>query len=272
MPIEYAGGGVVAEHAAVRERVGVFDVSHLGKACGARAGRAAFLNAVLTNDLGRIGPGQAQYTLLCDDAGGVVDDLIAYVPGEDDVFLIPNAANTAEVVRVLADAAPEGITVTDLHESFARARRAGPALGRGARRGSACRPTRTTWRSPAPSSAESMTVCRTGYTGEHGYELVVPGIDAERSGTTWSPPARRTASCPAASARATRCAPRWATRCTARTSRREIRPVQARPAGRSAGRSRPSAAATPWWRRRRPARSGARRAWCRSSAGSRART
>src|SRR3954468_14512532 len=62
MPIEYPGGGVVREHTAVRERVGIFDVSHLGKALVRGPGAEAYLNSALTNDLGRIGPGQAQYT------------------------------------------------------------------------------------------------------------------------------------------------------------------------------------------------------------------
>src|SRR6476619_4456061 len=107
MPLEYAGGGVLKEHAAVREDVGVFDVSHLGKATVRGPGAAAFVNATLSNDLDRIRSGQAQYTLCCDDAtGGVVDDLIAYRFADDDVFLVPNAANTAEVVRRLAAAAP----------------------------------------------------------------------------------------------------------------------------------------------------------------------
>ena len=67
MPLEYAGGGVLAEHAAVRSAVGVFDVSHLGKATVAGPGAAAFVNRCLTNDLGKIQPGQAQYTLLCNE-------------------------------------------------------------------------------------------------------------------------------------------------------------------------------------------------------------
>ena len=128
MPIEYrlesdsgeaGAGGVLKEHAAVREQVGVFDVSHLGKASVTGPGAAAFVNSVLANDLQRIEPGQAQYTLCCDDAtGGVVDDLIAYLNGPEDVFLIPNAANTAEVVRRLQAAAPEGVTVVDRHREF----------------------------------------------------------------------------------------------------------------------------------------------------------
>ena len=85
MPIEYPGGGVVAEHTAVRDRVGVFDVSHLGKARVSGPGAADFVNACLTNDLRRIGPGQAQYTMCCTETGGVVDDLIQYLRAERDV-------------------------------------------------------------------------------------------------------------------------------------------------------------------------------------------
>src|SRR5258707_7267301 len=99
MPLEYSGGGVLREHAAVREDVGVFDVSHLGKARVRGRGAADFVNRCLSNDLDRITAGQAQYTLCLAEDGGVVDDLIAYRFGDDDVFLIPNAANTAEVVR-----------------------------------------------------------------------------------------------------------------------------------------------------------------------------
>src|SRR3954453_6118126 len=107
MPLEYAGGGVLKEHAAVREAVGVFDVSHLGKATVRGPGAAAFVNATLTADLDRIRDGQAQYTMCCDDrTGGVVDDLIAYRFADDDMFLVPNAANTAEVVSRLSAAAP----------------------------------------------------------------------------------------------------------------------------------------------------------------------
>src|SRR5690349_23052174 len=120
MPIEYtaSGGGVLREHDAVRETVGIFDVSHLGKGTVSGAGAREFVNACLSNDLGRIAPGKAQYTLCCDETGGVVDDLIAYLVGDDEVLLVPNAANTAEVVRRLAAAAPDAITVTDQHRDF----------------------------------------------------------------------------------------------------------------------------------------------------------
>ena len=96
MPLQYAG--IVSEHKAVREAVGIFDVSHLGKARITGPGAADFLNACITNDIAKIGVGQAQYTLLCNADGGVVDDLIWYWLADDEIFLIPNAANTAEVV------------------------------------------------------------------------------------------------------------------------------------------------------------------------------
>ena len=117
MPLEFEG--VIKEHTAVREAVGVFDVSHLGKARVRGSGAAEFVNRCLTNDLGRICPGQAQYTLCCDPSGGVVDDIIAYLHADDHVFLIPNAANTAEVVRRLREVAPPSVTVTDEHEAYA---------------------------------------------------------------------------------------------------------------------------------------------------------
>jgi aminomethyltransferase len=178
MPIEYAVG-VVKEHTAVRESVGVFDVSHLGKATVEGRGAVDFLNRTLSNDLRRIGPGQAQYTLCCDDAsGGVVDDLIAYVYAEDRVLLIPNAANTAEVVRRLQAAAPEGITVTDRHRDYAvlavqgtRSDDVLAALGL---------PVGHDYMSfeEASFGGETVVVCRTGYTGERGYELVAPNAVA----------------------------------------------------------------------------------------------
>ncbi|MEU8182627.1 glycine cleavage system aminomethyltransferase GcvT [Micromonospora sp. NPDC049047] len=179
MPLEYAGGGVLKEHTAVRTAVGVFDVSHLGKARVSGPGAADFVNSCLSNDLGRIGPGRAQYTLCCDDAtGGVVDDIIAYLYAEDHVFLIPNAANTAEVVRRLRAAAPAQVSVTDEHQGYAVLAVQGP---RSAELLAALDlPTEHDYMSfsAARLAGVELTVCRTGYTGELGYELVVAAEDA----------------------------------------------------------------------------------------------
>jgi aminomethyltransferase len=174
MPLEYAGGGVLREHAAVREAVGIFDVSHLGKATVRGAGAADFVNACLANDLRRIAPGKAQYTLCCAEDGGVVDDLIAYLHADDHVFLIPNAANTAEVVRRLAAAAPPPVTVTNEHAEYAVLAVQGPRSA--AVVGAVGLPTEHEFMSF--EVAGPVVVCRTGYTGEHGYELVVPSPDA----------------------------------------------------------------------------------------------
>src|SRR4051794_37184176 len=132
MPLEYAGSGVVKEHTSVREAVGIFDVSHLGKATLRGPGAADLVNRTLSNDLGKIGPGRAQYTLCCDaQTGGIVDDLIAYLHADDHVFLVPNAANTSEVLRRLSGEAPAG--GGGGHEDERPAGVAGP--GSGARRG-----------------------------------------------------------------------------------------------------------------------------------------
>ncbi|HZC26334.1 MAG TPA: glycine cleavage system aminomethyltransferase GcvT [Actinopolymorphaceae bacterium] len=178
MPLEYAGGGVLKEHLAVRSGVGVFDVSHLGKATVAGPAAAAYVDAALSNALAKIGPGHAQYTLCCDDAsGGIVDDLIAYFVGPDEMFLVPNAANCAEVVARLAAQAPAGVEVVDRHESYAILAVQGPrsddlleSIGL---------PAGHAYMSFVQSSwkGSPVTVCRTGYTGERGYELVVP-VDA----------------------------------------------------------------------------------------------
>ncbi|MCW2734696.1 MAG: aminomethyltransferase [Mycobacterium sp.] len=170
MPVSYAG--TVSEHNATRNAVGLFDVSHLGKALVGGPGAAEYVNAALTNDLGRIGPGKAQYTLCCNDSGGVIDDLIAYYVSDDEVFLVPNAANTAAVVAALQAKAPTGLTITDQHRSYAVLAVQGPksaevldALGL---------PTDMDYMGYADAEygGVSVRVCRTGYTGEHGYELL----------------------------------------------------------------------------------------------------
>ncbi|MEO5834284.1 MAG: glycine cleavage system aminomethyltransferase GcvT [Nakamurella sp.] len=178
MPISYPGGGVVGEHQAVRTAVGLFDVSHLGKALVQGPGAADFVNRCLTNDLGRIGPGQAQYTMCCTPTGGVVDDLIAYLVGPDEVFLVPNAANADLVVAEIAAAAPSGVTVTNLHTAYGVLAVQGPlsadvlaAVGL---------PADLDYMAWADADWNGVTVriCRTGYTGEHGYELLPPAATA----------------------------------------------------------------------------------------------
>jgi len=176
MPVSYAG--TVGEHNATRTAVGLFDVSHLGKALVAGPGAAEFVNSALTADLRRIGPGQAQYTLCCAADGGVIDDLIAYYISDDEIFLVPNAANTAAVVTALQSQAPQGMSITDQHREYAVLAVQGPrsaevlsALGL---------PSDMDYMGfvDATYSGVPVRVCRTGYTGEHGYELLPPWASA----------------------------------------------------------------------------------------------
>ena len=178
MPLEYGGAGVLAEHTAVRAAVGIFDVSHLGKVRVTGPGAAAFVNRCLTADLDRIRPGQAQYTLICNEDGGVVDDLIAYLLGPDEVFLIPNAANGAQVVASLRAAAPAGVEVVDEHTDHAVLAVQGPLADEVL--AGAGLPVAHPYMSFVVVQHEGapLIVCRTGYTGERGYELVTPAAAA----------------------------------------------------------------------------------------------
>ncbi|MGB7962887.1 MAG: glycine cleavage system aminomethyltransferase GcvT [Propionicimonas sp.] len=180
MPLQYSG--VVAEHKRVRAAVGLFDVSHLGKLRVSGEGAVDFLNRCLTNDLGRIGPGQAQYTLVCNADGGVVDDMIAYRFSDSEVLLIPNAANTTTVAALLAGAAPGGIEIANEHLDHAVI----------AVQGTSSDEVLAALEMPVTQDymafatghwgGGDLTVCRTGYTGERGYELVLP---IERAGVLW---------------------------------------------------------------------------------------
>ena len=172
MPVQYEG--VIPEHRAVRTDSGAFDVSHMGEieVEGPRAHE--LLQGLLANDLDRIGPGQAQYTLLTNERGGIVDDLIAYRLGEFHYLLIVNAANREADVRWLKDREIPGSDVRDVSDEYALIAVQGPrSLDR-------------LGLDPAPafSFAEGSidgaecVIARTGYTGELGVELLVMAEDA----------------------------------------------------------------------------------------------
>ena len=180
MPIEYPGGGVLAEHDAVRNRVGIFDVSHLGKISVTGPGAKAYINSVLTNDLEKISDGQAQYNLLCNDLGGVIDDIIAYCNSKDDIFLVPNAANCSKVFEVLKKNAPADLKISNQHEEYAVIAIQGPeskhlleALGLNLE---------IEYMSFMHAEIEGckVIVCRTGYSGELGYEVLPKWSEASR--------------------------------------------------------------------------------------------
>ncbi|MGH3913901.1 MAG: glycine cleavage system aminomethyltransferase GcvT [Pseudonocardiaceae bacterium] len=172
MPIQYAGAGIVAEHTVVRQAVGIFDVTHLGKVTVTGPATAEFVNSCFTADLTRIGAGQAQYTLCCAEDGGAVDDLIVYLGGPEEVFCVPNASNTGDVGRRLATAAPRGVTVTNRHDEYAVLAVQGPRSAQVL--AEVGLPTELGYMAFTDISHDGapLRVGRSGYTGELGYELV----------------------------------------------------------------------------------------------------
>ena len=172
MPIEYPRAGVLAEHAAVRERVGLFDVSHLGKAAVVGEGALDFLNSMLTNDLTKIPDGAAQYSMLCNNDGGVIDDLIVYRNSDTDFFIVPNASNTSAVVANLQKSAPTSITVTNLHNEYGVIALQGPLANNVlAHFGVQIEIDYMAFTNVVIAGFD-VIVCRTGYTGESGFEVL----------------------------------------------------------------------------------------------------
>jgi aminomethyltransferase len=173
MPIEYAG--TLAEHRAVREAAGVFDLSHLGKVEVRGAGGHDALQHALSNDLDRLAAeGSAQYTLCLTDEGTITDDLIVYRE-RDGHLLVPNAANWPAVAELVRASAPPGTEVVprpDLAVLAVQGPRA-PELVAGLFR--EARELAYMHLAPVVFAGEPARLCRTGYTGERGFELIVPG-------------------------------------------------------------------------------------------------
>ena len=170
MPIEYTGA--LAEHEAVRERVGLFDLTHLGKVELAGPGALALLQGVVSNDVGSVAVGEAQYNLVLNEGGGVIEDLIVYRMADERYFVVPNAANTNRVLQILAEADTPDLVHLMYHQDWCFVAVQGPrspavveslfaeAAG-------------LTFMRCAESSfrRRPVIVTRSGYTGEIGYEL-----------------------------------------------------------------------------------------------------
>jgi glycine cleavage system T protein (aminomethyltransferase) len=176
MPVQYEG--VIQEHRAVRSDAGIFDVSHMGEIDVEGPRAHELLQRVLSNDLDKLSPGRAQYTLLTNDAGGIVDDLIAYRLSPFHYLLVVNAANRDADFRWLKEREVSGSEVRDVSDEYALLAVQGPNAI--ARLGLAP--------AAAFSFAEEMIdgvecmVNRTGYTGEDGCEILCMAEDA---GVLW---------------------------------------------------------------------------------------
>jgi aminomethyltransferase len=182
MPVQYTG--IREEHLAVRTRVGVFDVSHMGQIESAGPDAEPFLQRVLSNDVGKIAERGAQYSVLCRENGGVLDDLFTYRLGRDRFLTVTNAANHArDLAWMRRQARGFDVLVHDRLHDYAMLAVQGPqarALVAGLTDGELPRRFRTAELTVA--GAPRVLVCGTGYTGEEGVELLVAPDDA---GAVW---------------------------------------------------------------------------------------
>jgi aminomethyltransferase len=174
MPVQYEG--VISEHLAVRRDRGVFDVSHMGQLHVEGPNAHALLQRLLSNDLDRIGDGEAQYTLLTNEQGGIVDDLIAYRLGGFHYLLVVNAGNRHAAYAWLKEREIRGSEVRDASDEYALLAVQGPtaieALGL---------PEAVAFtHAMGEVGGIEVMICRTGYTGEAGVELMCPAEDAVR--------------------------------------------------------------------------------------------
>jgi aminomethyltransferase len=172
MPVQYEG--VIQEHRAVRTDAGVFDVSHMGEIEVEGPQAQPLLQGLFSNDLDRIEPGEAQYTLLTNSRGGIIDDLIAYRLGECRYLLIVNASNREADFRWLKEHEVRGSEVTDVSDQYGLLAVQGPhAIER-----LGLSPARAFTFAEEEIDDVPVMVNRTGYTGEDGCELLCMAEDA----------------------------------------------------------------------------------------------
>ncbi len=179
MPIQYKG--ISLEHQAVRERAGLFDVSHMGELelTGERA--LELVNSLITNDIAKAANGQATYTCCCNERGTILDDLIVYRRAENDVLVVCNASNRVKIATHFAAFARGVCSFKDISDETALLALQGPkALGILAKAG--CTLELSTLKSfrfaHGTVAGVACTIARTGYTGEDGVELFCAWNDA----------------------------------------------------------------------------------------------
>ena len=179
MPVMYSS--IIDEHKAVREGCGVFDISHMGQVFVNGEGAGEWLNSLLTNDVEKLEDGQAQYTFLLNEQGGVIDDLILYRLENDRYLLVVNASCIDADVAWLGEHLAEGIEMHDESAGWAGLAVQGPgapevytAITEGR-----TLPTRNGV-DDLQHEGHRLVICRTGYTGEDGFELFCPASEAVR--------------------------------------------------------------------------------------------
>lgn len=174
MPIEYKDAGIVAEHNAVRNHVGVFDVSHMGEVLVTGAEAQAFVNYIFTNDVRNIADGTILYGMMLNHRGGVVDDLLVYRRKEDEYFLVINASNIDKDVAWIKEQAMHfTVKVENLSEAYGELAIQGPEAEETMKSvlGIDCSDLTFYTFKDIELDGEKMIVSRTGYTGEDGFEV-----------------------------------------------------------------------------------------------------
>lgn len=188
MPVQYTS--ITDEHLTVRNAAGIFDISHMGEVTVSGAGAAEFLNRTLTNDIRKLTPGQGQYTLMCNERGGVIDDLYAYQLSDSVYFLIINASRIADDVAWLQAQAAKfsgDLKLTDASHNYAAVAVQGPSVkdfinavipgaAISAKRVAAVSDLKKNEIGGFHFEHGGVLVGRTGYTGEDGFEII--GSDA----------------------------------------------------------------------------------------------
>jgi aminomethyltransferase len=177
MPVQYTG--IMDEHHAVRKALGVFDISHMGQFFARGTGAAAWLNGVLTNNVNRLATGQGQYTLMLNERGGVIDDLIIYRIGDAEWLLVVNAAKIDEDFAWLHPRVPAGVTLENRSDEFFGLAVQGPRAAEwfGKFTGEKTAPVRNGI-VQIEVGGVPLLLCRTGYTGEDGFEVFGPAANA----------------------------------------------------------------------------------------------
>jgi aminomethyltransferase len=179
MPVQYTG--IIEEHRAVRTRAGLFDVSHMGEVDLSGPGALSLAQRLVTNDVARLAEGQALYTPMCTPQGGIIDDLLVYRLGPEQLMLVLNAANTAEDLAWIREHAPGNVHVTDRSEEIALLALQGPRAQEILQplTLAALADIRYYWfLDPVDVAGRRALISRTGYTGEDGFELYLRADDA----------------------------------------------------------------------------------------------
>lgn len=175
MPVQY-GSGVIAEHQAVRNAAGLFDVSHMGEVLVSGSGALAYLQQLLTNDMAGLAIGGCRYSPMCNEAGGVVDDLLVYRQGENSYMLVVNASNREKDLEWMQQHSSDEVMVEDLSGEIGEVALQGPAalgiLSALTVGGAEVLPQKYyTFKEDVVVGGIRCLVSRTGYTGEDGFEL-----------------------------------------------------------------------------------------------------